>query len=103
MVHKIVQPPSMYYTEEYIASLSQSEGIVETRKAGERMAASYVNFYLANGGIVAPSFNVETDEIACQILQKCYPDRKVVMVDSRDLIVGGGNIHCLTQQQPATD
>ena len=98
MVSKMILPPPMYYTEEYCASLK--DGVREGQQ-GQRMAASYINFYVANGGIIAPSFQApSTDAQAKRILEQCYPDRTVVMVDSTELIVGGGNIHCMTQQQP---
>jgi agmatine deiminase len=66
-----------------------------------RLASSYVNFYIANGGIVAPSFDDPRDEAAKQILQAAFLDRDVVMVPCLTIIEGGGSIHCITQQQPA--
>jgi agmatine/peptidylarginine deiminase len=73
------------------------------RPAGERLAASYANFYIANGGIIMPGFQQpEDDERAAAILREVFPDRQVVMVQSsREIVLGGGNIHCITQQQPA--
>lgn len=62
---------------------------------------SYVNHYLVNGGVVLCSFDDENDKIAAEILGNCYPDRRVVMVDARELFTRGGGIHCITQQQPA--
>ncbi|WP_181700315.1 agmatine deiminase [Chthonobacter albigriseus] len=70
------------------------------RRAGHRMAGSYVNFYIANGGIVAPRLDPRTDEDALTILRRVFPDRKVVGVATREILLGGGNIHCITQQQP---
>jgi len=70
------------------------------RAAGERLAASYVNFYIANGAVIAPSFGVETDDPARAVLARCFPDREIVMVPAREILLGGGNIHCITQQQP---
>ncbi len=68
---------------------------------GGRMVASYLNFYLANGGVIAPSFDDPNDGPAAEILQRAFPDRRVVQVPAGDLIYGGGGIHCITQQQPA--
>ena len=62
---------------------------------------SYVNFYLANGGIVMPSYGVPGDTRAHAAIQACFPDREVVQIDVRGLASGGGGIHCVTQQQPA--
>jgi agmatine deiminase len=66
-----------------------------------RLASSYVNFYITNGGIVAPSFEDPNDAVAEAILRAAFPDRRVVMVPCLPIIAGGGSIHCITQQQPA--
>lgn len=66
-----------------------------------RLSRSYVNFYIANGGVVMPSYGEpRTDELAKERIQACFPDREVCQVDCSVLVTGGGNIHCLTQQQP---
>lgn len=70
------------------------------RRAGERMAASYVNFLMVNGGIILPSFDDPQDDIAASILSDLCKDREVVQVPGREILLGGGNIHCITQQQP---
>lgn len=98
---KIPIPPKMFYTKEDCDNLTPFSDGSYSRQAGVRMAASYANFYIANGGIVCPSFDTHTDEIARDILQKVFPDRTVVQVPSRDILLGGGNIHCITQQQPS--
>lgn len=54
----------------------------------------------STGAVVAPAFNAPTDSLAYGILKSCFPHRKIVMVPSRDILLGGGNIHCITQQQP---
>lgn len=71
-----------------------------TRRPGERLAASYVNFYISNQSIVMPGFGDPADERAKEILQSLFPDRKVVQIYARDILIGGGNIHCITQQIP---
>lgn len=72
------------------------------RAAGERLAASYANFYIANGGIVAPAFGQPDDDArAVEVLQRAFPEREIVAVQTREIVLGGGNIHCITQQQPA--
>jgi agmatine deiminase len=71
------------------------------RREGDRLAASYVNFYIANGGLVAPSFGDANDEVAAEVLKGAFPERELVMVPAREILLGGGNIHCITQQQPA--
>lgn len=72
----------------------------DTRELGERLAASYANYYITNKSILLPQFGDENDEVAVRILSECYPERKVVPIYARDIIVGGGNIHCITQQIP---
>lgn len=71
------------------------------RQVGQRLAASYVNFYIANGGVVVPTFDDPVDEVALRLLQDAFPDRRVVGVPSREILLGGGNVHCITQQIPA--
>jgi agmatine deiminase len=61
---------------------------------------SYVNHYLVNGGVILCAFNDENDEKARAIIQDCYPDREIVLVDAREIFARGGGIHCITQQQP---
>jgi agmatine deiminase len=70
------------------------------RTEGERLAASYINYYTANGGIIFPLFNDPMDKEAQKVLSELYPDRKVVGVPAREILLGGGNIHCITQQVP---
>jgi agmatine deiminase len=62
---------------------------------------SYVNFYIANGAIIAPAYGIAEDASALETLRRAYPDREVVMVGLKDLFRGGGGIHCITQQEPA--
>jgi agmatine deiminase len=60
-----------------------------------------VNFYLANGAVVMPSFDDPLDGRAAEILARAFPDRAIVPVPALDILEGGGGIHCITQQQPA--
>jgi agmatine deiminase len=68
---------------------------------GRRLPASYGNFYIANGLVLAPVFNDPNDRIALDILADLFPDREVAGIYSGDLIWGFGAMHCMTQQQPA--
>lgn len=128
-VVKLPLPAPMYYSEEdcsnrdyvhfagdtaaSVASTTDSavhgtagaaaEGY-EARQVGSRMAGSYVNFYIANKGIVVPAFGQpETDAHAVEVLSNVFgADFTVVSVEGcREILLGGGNIHCITQQQPA--
>jgi agmatine deiminase len=68
---------------------------------GERLPASYANFYVANGLVLAPMFGVAADATASGVLADCFPGRRIVPIDCRHLVVGLGGLHCLTQQVPA--
>lgn len=67
---------------------------------GEKMAASYVNFYIGNTVVLVPTFDDANDKKALKIISSLFPNRRVIGVDCRDLLYGGGTIHCITQQQP---
>ena len=68
---------------------------------GERLPASYANFYVANELVLTPAFGVAADAAARAVLADCFPDRRIVSIDCRHLVVGLGGLHCLTQQVPA--
>ena len=80
-------------------TIDSVEGSVP-RKEGDLCIASYANFLIVNGGIIAPQYGDENDELALQQLQEMFPERKVVGVYTREVVYGGGNIHCITQQEP---
>ena len=73
----------------------------EAEKRGDKFACSYINFYIANDGIVMPGFGVERDAAARRQLEELFPRRRVTQVNISDVAIGGGGIHCITQQQPA--
>ncbi|MGA2182730.1 MAG: agmatine deiminase family protein [Bryobacteraceae bacterium] len=68
---------------------------------GDRLPASYANFYIANAAVIVPTFNDPKDRIALGILGELFRDRLVVGIHAVDLVLGFGTLHCLTQQQPA--
>ena len=100
VVHKMPIPGPLYATQEECDGVDLVAGSQE-RHPSVRLAGSYVNFLIVNGGIIAPSFDDPLDCEAQALLQKLFPEHEVVMVPGRELLLGGGNIHCLTQQQPA--
>lgn len=67
---------------------------------GQRLPASYANFYISNACVAVPTFRDKNDDRALRILQGCFPDRKVIGIDSLDVIWGLGSWHCLSQQEP---
>jgi agmatine deiminase len=68
---------------------------------GQRLPASYANFYIANSCVLVPTFADSADQVALSLLRDCFPNRRVIGIDCRELIWGLGAFHCLTQQQPA--
>lgn len=68
---------------------------------GQRLPASYANFYISNASVIVPTYRCDKDDKALQIIQQSFPDRKVVGIDSTDIIWGLGSFHCLSQQEPA--
>jgi len=98
-VHRIPLPAPVYITKE------ESEGVLPVdgtlpRKEGDRLAASYINFAFCNGGAVVPMFNDPMDDVALDTIRKLLPGREVVGVPSREILLGGGNVHCITQHIP---
>lgn len=107
-IHYLPAPHPVFVTEKDCAGLDNMD-FEATRTAGERLAASYVNFYIANGAVVVPAFaqpdnpadpNHKTDAKAKRILSGLFPDREIIPVYARDILLGGGNIHCITMQIP---
>ena len=73
-------------------------GVIEYE--GQRLPASYANFYIANKIVLVPTYRHKNDSIALEILQKEFPDRRVIGIDSTELIWGLGSFHCISQQEP---
>jgi agmatine deiminase len=99
-VHKLPQPGPLRMSRAEAEGVDVGEGS-KSRRAGDRLAASYVNFYLANGGVVMPLLDPARDRGALAKLRRLFPERKVIGVPGREVLLGGGNIHCITQQIPA--
>ena len=68
---------------------------------GQRLPASYANFYLANSVVLVPLYDTDNDPVALETIQRLFPTRRVVGIDCKDLVWGLGAVHCVTQQQPA--
>lgn len=98
-VHKMPLPAPIYASIEECAGVDTAE-YSQARDPSIRLAASYINFLIVNGGIIAPSFGDPQDTEAAKRLQALFPERRICMIPSREILLGGGNIHCITQQQP---
>ena len=99
-IFKVPMPGPLHMTGEEAAGLVPSESM-KRRYGGDRLAASYVNFYLANGGLIMPLLDPRTDEKAAAVLRRACPGRLIVGVPAREILLGGGGIHCITQQIPS--
>lgn len=99
-VHLMPLPKTPVVITEYDEAGYVYEEGEDTREVGEKLAASYANFYITNGHVIVPQFGDENDKEAVRILAELFPEREVYPIAARSIIVGGGNIHCITQQIP---
>ena len=74
-----------------------------TDAKGRRMALSYVNFYIANGGVILPSFEDPADKLAYETVSQCFPHHEIVQLSALEIVSGSGGMHCITQQQPVAE
>lgn len=99
-IHKLLIPGKpVRITADDLKGFSFAPG-EDVREEGERLAASYANFYIGNKVVLVPQFGDVNDKAAIEVLRECFPERKIVGIYARAIIVGGGNIHCITQQIP---
>jgi agmatine deiminase len=98
-IHKLIQPGPLYRTTQESQGVDLLEG-GKARASKERLAASYVNFYIANSTVVMPLLDPKRDRLASNALKRMFPERRVIGVQAREILLGGGNIHCITQQVP---
>ena len=99
-IHKMHVPSPILITKAESLGVDAIDGTLP-RQEGDRLAASYVNYYTGNGFIAVPVFNDPKDKDAVELLQKLYPDRVIEPIYAREILLGGGNIHCITQQLPS--
>ena len=92
-------PGPLYYSEQEASGVEASQGMV--RDAGERLSASYANFLIVNQHVFVPLLDDKVDQQAIAILQSALPSYTIVGIPAREVLLGGGNIHCITQQIPA--
>ncbi len=99
-ISKMIFPTKLVYSsEEESGTVDEDENAI-ARPAHKRLVASYINFYICNGAIIMPAFNMPSDQQAQAILANLFPDREIIPIYSREILLGGGNIHCITQQIP---
>jgi len=103
IVHKLPVPDHPVCVSEADMANYRFEPGEDVRETGERLAASYVNFFFANDAVILPQFggeNAASDARAAEIMRRLCPNREIVPVFARPILLGGGNIHCVTQQIP---
>lgn len=99
-VVKIHQPGPIFITEEESLGVDSVEGTLP-REAGDRLAGSYVNSYIGNDLVVLPVFDDPHDAAAVAAYEQLFAPRRIVTVPGREILLGGGNVHCITQQVPS--
>ncbi|WP_115717744.1 agmatine deiminase [Gallaecimonas mangrovi] len=98
VVHKLPMPGPLYLTEEEASGIDQSGGM--DRMSGTRLAGSYANFLITNKQVVFPKLDPLQDDAVAALLAELFPGYLISGVDAREILLGGGNIHCITQQIP---
>ncbi|PSW06028.1 agmatine deiminase [Photobacterium lipolyticum] len=98
-VHKLPMPGPLYISESEASGVDVSDGM--ERVPGERLAGSYANYLVSNKHVIYPLLDHECDAEVGVLLQQLYPGYAITGVDAREILLGGGNIHCITQQIPA--
>jgi agmatine deiminase len=98
-VHTLPMPGVMEITADEAWGVDAAEGSIP-RQPGDKTAASYVNFVIVNGGVIVPIFGDAHDADAVNTIARLFAGREVVTVAGREIVLGGGNVHCITQQQP---
>ncbi len=98
-VHRLPLPQAIYASEEECSGVDKAFA-TQPRNPSIRLAGSYINFLITNGAIIMPTFNDPADHLAAAKLQILFPNHAIKTVPGREILLGGGNIHCITQQQP---
>ena len=99
-ITKLHLPDPLHFTAEEVASFDATEDTTSFGE-GDRIGASYINYFLGNGCVVVPQFgDEEHDAMAVETLREAFPDREVVGLPGRAIAMAGGCFHCMTQQQP---
>jgi len=99
-VVELPMPGPIFITEEEAGGVDSVAGTLP-RRAGDRLAGSYANFYIGTTRVVVPRLDERYDDEVLEILRAQFPGREVIGVPAREILLGGGNIHCITQQVPA--
>lgn len=99
-VVKVKLPQPLYMTKSEAKGITVGKHDAKSRLEGNRLAASYINFYQGDKFVILPAFGVPEDKLAKKQLQELYPDKEIIQFNTREILLGGGNIHCITMQIP---
>ena len=97
---KVKLPKPLYIKKEEAKGICSSKYNPKERPEGLRLAASYINYYQGEKFVILPAFGVEEDKLAKAQFEKIYPQKEIIQINSREILLGGGNIHCITMQIP---
>jgi len=104
IIEKIDVPnPPLYMSKEEAKGIGSGKQGAVKRLSGNRLAASYINFYQGHDFVIFPQFGVEADKKALKKIKELFPNKKIHPIYSREILLGGGNIHCITQQIPEVE
>lgn len=103
-VIKVKMPEPIYATKDDIKGIDRhSKYKAKPRLEGDRLSASYINFYQGSDFVIIPGFGVKEDEQALKKFKEIYQDKKVIQIITKEILLGGGNIHCVTMQMPKVE
>ena len=97
---KIKVPKPLYMSKKESKGIKEGTHDAKARKEGDRLAASYINFYQGEKFVILPAFGVPEDKLAKAQLQKLYPEKEIIQLNTKEILLGGGNVHCITMQIP---
>ena len=97
---KIKVPQPIYMSKVESKGIQVGKYNAKSRLEGTRLAASYINFYQSEKFVILPAFGVPEDELAKKQLQKLYPEKEIIQINTKEILLGGGNVHCITMQIP---
>ena len=99
-VVKIKLPKPIYMSKKESKGIKSGTHDAKARQEGDRLAASYINFYQGEKFVILPGFGVPEDKLAKQQLQELYPEKEIIQISTKEILLGGGNVHCITMQIP---
>ena len=97
---KIKVPKPIYMSKKESKGIKSGTHDAKVRSEGDRLAASYINFYQGEKFVILPAFGVPEDKLAKKQLQELYPEKEIIQFNTKEILLGGGNVHCITMQIP---